>query len=110
MKALIITVGLIFVGICGMAQDDTIHNFKNDSLLKIISPYKNNEVIPNTKMTTTLNGQHTLYNKNRQKIAEGIFKDNRFLDGKKYKYDENEKLIRIELYQNGDYIGDAKNE
>ncbi|HEX7413962.1 MAG TPA: hypothetical protein VF411_07935 [Bacteroidia bacterium] len=63
---------------------------------------------PKAKLPTVLNGQNVLYNKNRQKIKDGIFKDNRFMDGKSYRYNDDGILIRIEIYKNGAYIGDAQ--
>ncbi|MBK7309799.1 MAG: hypothetical protein IPI93_03160 [Sphingobacteriaceae bacterium] len=53
-------------------------------------------------------GPHTLYNKNKQKTKEGEFKDNRFINGKAYIYDENGILTRIAVYKDGVYVGDAE--
>ena len=53
------------------------------------------------------NGQHKLYNKDKQISKDGMFKNYLLIDGKSYKYDENGILINIELYKNGRYIGDA---
>lgn len=53
------------------------------------------------------NGQHTLYNKNRQVSQKGIFKNGRLIDGKVYKYSKDGILMTIEIYQNGQYIGDG---
>ena len=63
---------------------------------------------PKAKLPTVLNGPHVLYNKNRQKTADGIFKDNRLMDGKNYKYNNDGILQRVEIYKNGAYIGDAQ--
>jgi antitoxin component YwqK of YwqJK toxin-antitoxin module len=57
-----------------------------------------------------LNGQHTLYNRNKQITKQGIFKDNVFIEGKAYNYDENGLLARIAVYRNGMYVGDAQPE
>jgi antitoxin component YwqK of YwqJK toxin-antitoxin module len=54
-----------------------------------------------------LNGQHILYNRNKQISKDGVFKDNRFMEGKNYIYDENGILKRIAVYKNGFYVGDA---
>ena len=53
------------------------------------------------------NGFHTLYNKNRQISQKGEFKNGRMINGKYYKYDKDGILIRIEIYSNGEYIGDG---
>lgn len=63
--------------------------------------------IENSVNHIILNGQQTLYNKNKQITKDGIFKDNRFMDGKAYFYDDNGMLSRIAIYKDGKYIGDA---
>lgn len=63
---------------------------------------------PNAKISNVLNGQHVLYNRNRQKTKDGIFKDNRFMDGKNYIYSPDGILLRIEIYKNGSYAGDSQ--
>jgi antitoxin component YwqK of YwqJK toxin-antitoxin module len=55
-----------------------------------------------------LNGQHTLYNKNKQITKDGIFSNNTFMEGKAYFYNENGILTRIAVYKNGVYIGDTQ--
>lgn len=60
------------------------------------------------KGPTVLNGKHTLYNKNKQISKDGIFKDNRLMDGKAYVYDENGILERVSVYKNGSYAGDTE--
>ncbi len=55
-----------------------------------------------------LNGQHTLYNKNKQITKDGVFRDNRLMDGKAYIYDDNGILSRIAVYKNGVYVGDTQ--
>ncbi len=54
-----------------------------------------------------LNGKQTLYNKNKQVTKDGIFKDNRFMEGKAYIYNDNGILTQVAVYKNGIYIGDA---
>jgi antitoxin component YwqK of YwqJK toxin-antitoxin module len=68
----------------------------------------NEAVKMSSKGPQILNGQYTLYNKNRQISKDGIFKDNRFIDGKAYLYDDNGILTRIAVYKNGLYVGDAQ--
>lgn len=53
------------------------------------------------------NGPHTLYNKNRQISQKGIFKNGRLMDGKIYKYSKDGILETIEVYSNGQYVGDG---
>lgn len=57
-----------------------------------------------------LNGQNTLYNKNKQITKDGVFKDNRFMEGKAYIYNENGILTRVAVYKNGMYVGDTQPE
>jgi len=49
-----------------------------------------------------------LYNKDRQKTKDGVFKDNRFMDGKSYIYNKDGILKRVEVYKEGAYVGDAQ--
>jgi antitoxin component YwqK of YwqJK toxin-antitoxin module len=60
-----------------------------------------------TKGPYVLNGQNITYNKNKQITKDGVFKENRLMDGKAYIYDENGILQRIAKYRNGSYIGDS---
>jgi len=53
------------------------------------------------------NGPHTLYNKNRQIHQKGIFKNGRLMDGIIYKYSKDGILETIEIYSNGQYVGEG---
>lgn len=55
-----------------------------------------------------LNGQYVLYNKNKQITKDGIFKENRFMEGKAYIYDDNGILQRVAVYKAGLYVGDTQ--
>ncbi len=68
---------------------------------------KSDEKVNGAVTRGPLNGQNTTYNKNKLIAKDGIFKDNRLMDGKDYIYDENGILLRIAKYRNGIYIGDA---
>jgi antitoxin component YwqK of YwqJK toxin-antitoxin module len=68
---------------------------------------KPNEAVA-AKGPIILNGQHTLYNKNKQITKDGEFKDNRLMNGKAYIYDDNGILTRIAVYKNGVYVGDTQ--
>lgn len=52
------------------------------------------------------NGYAKLYNKDKLISKDGIFKNYKLIDGKWYKYDENNILINIERIKNGRYVGD----
>ena len=54
-----------------------------------------------------LNGKQTLYNKSKQITKDGWFKDNRFMEGKAFIYNDNGILTQIAVYKNGIYVGDA---
>jgi antitoxin component YwqK of YwqJK toxin-antitoxin module len=60
-----------------------------------------------SKGPMVLNGKHTLYDKNKQVTKDGVFKDNRLMDGKAYIYDDNGILKRVSIYKNGVYAGDG---
>ena len=63
--------------------------------------------VETAKAPTVLNGPHILYDKNKNKTKDGVFKDNRFMDGKAYFYNENGLLTRVAIYKNGMYVGDG---
>jgi antitoxin component YwqK of YwqJK toxin-antitoxin module len=81
----------------------------NAPVLKVREDEKPNEAMAQAaRGPVILNGEHTLYNKNRQITKSGLFKDNRFVSGKAYFYDENGILQRIAVYKNGTYVGDTQ--
>jgi hypothetical protein len=105
----IITIIFLFITAYCISQNDTIHDFKRDNIKVTRIPHANPVInSPKVPQPPPLNGPYKLYNKKGQVAKDGIFKDNRFLDGKSYKYDGDGKLIRIEIYKDGVYIGDEK--
>ena len=52
-------------------------------------------------------GEHKLYNKNKQLAKDGTFHKSRLIDGKCYIYNGDGILQRIAVYRGGTYIGDA---
>lgn len=82
----------------------------NAPVIKVREDEKPNEaaIEAGKKVPSVLNGRYTLYNRNRQVTKDGIFKDNRFMEGQAYFYNENGILERIAVYKNGLYIGDAQ--
>lgn len=83
---------------------------ENAPVVKVREDEKPNEAAKKGKVTgpLVLNGQQVLYNKNKQITKDGIFKENRFMDGKAYLYDENGILTRVAVYKNGIYVGDTQ--
>jgi antitoxin component YwqK of YwqJK toxin-antitoxin module len=61
----------------------------------------------NSKEKFSGNGQHKLYNMNKQISKDGVFKNYRLMEGLWYKYDKNGILLSIEKYKKGRYIGEA---
>jgi len=58
--------------------------------------------------TFTGDGEHTFYDKNHLQITKsGVFKDHKLVDGKWHRYNKSGILLRIEVYMNGSYAGDA---
>lgn len=55
----------------------------------------------------TGNGFFILYNKNKQISQKGEFKNGKLWNGKLYNYDKNGLLVRVAVYKDGKYIGDA---
>ena len=68
---------------------------------------KSDEKVNGAKGQLVLNGQNITYNKNKQITKDGVFKDNRLMEGKSYIYDGDGILQRITVYKNGYYVGDA---
>ena len=53
------------------------------------------------------NGFNTLYNRNKQIVQKGIFKNGKLMDGKWYRYDSDGLLKAIEVYKGGRYVGNG---
>jgi antitoxin component YwqK of YwqJK toxin-antitoxin module len=53
------------------------------------------------------NGWNTLYDKQLRLSQQGEFKNGRLWDGKRYTYDKDGLLTRIQIYKAGKYMGDA---
>lgn len=75
-----------------------------ESPVKIVKADKNDVV---NSGNFNGNGQHTMYNKDKQLSKVGYFENYRLMDGLLYKYDSDGMLILIEKYKSGRYIGDA---
>ena len=58
-------------------------------------------------MMFTGEGEHTLYNKNHQLSQKGLYNDGSLWIGKWFRYNEDGFIACIELYEKGEYIGDA---
>ena len=52
-------------------------------------------------------GQHKMYNANREISKDGFFKGYRLMEGLLYQYDGNGILIKVKRFKDGRYIGDA---
>jgi antitoxin component YwqK of YwqJK toxin-antitoxin module len=79
----------------------------NAPKVEVKADEKPNEAVAK-KGPIILNGQYTLYNKNKQVTKDGVFKDNRLMDGKAFIYDENGILTRVSVYKGGIYVGDTQ--
>lgn len=53
------------------------------------------------------NGYYKLYNKDKILVKDGVFKNYKLIDGKWYKYSDDNILINIEMIKNGRYVGDV---
>jgi len=54
-----------------------------------------------------VDGYHKTYNKNKDILMDGEFKNGKLFSGKHYIYDEYGLLEKIEVYKNGKYIGNG---
>ncbi len=88
---------------------------KTSTKIEVIDPTKVAKVVAGSKQNAAAkkinpfngNGDHTLYNSNRQISQKGYFKNYKLIEGLFYKYDENGLLKNIEKYKAGKYVGDA---
>ncbi|MBS1647842.1 MAG: tetratricopeptide repeat protein [Bacteroidetes bacterium] len=66
-----------------------------------------NDVMENTsqKLPKMLNGYYVLYNQAHQKTKDGVFKNNRFMEGKNFIYNSSGQLSEIDVYKDGVFIG-----
>lgn len=53
------------------------------------------------------NGFNTLYDMNKRVSQVGEFRNGQLWNGKRYRYDRDGSLVRIEVYDGGRYIGDT---
>ncbi len=70
------------------------------------APAVSAEERPNA-VTFRENGYNTLYDRQLRLSQVGFFKNGRLFDGKRYRYDKDGRLVRIEVYQDGRYAGDS---
>lgn len=54
-----------------------------------------------------LNGFNITYNKAKQVLQEGVFKNGKLYDGKYYRYHENGRISRIDVFKDGVLVGTA---
>jgi antitoxin component YwqK of YwqJK toxin-antitoxin module len=59
------------------------------------------------KGKSIVDGNHKTYDKNKNILMDGEFKDGKLWNGKHYIYDNFGLLERIEIYKNGKYIGNG---
>lgn len=80
---------------------------KSDIPEKITSVVTKDEKVNEAVNVFNGEGNHTLYNKNRQVSQKGFFKGGRLKEGEKYIYDKDGILTTIEKYKSFKYIGDG---
>ena len=64
---------------------------------------------PSQKLPAVLNGHYVLFNRNHQKTKDGTFKDNRFMEGKNFIYNQGGQLVSINVYKDGVFVGTSSN-
>jgi antitoxin component YwqK of YwqJK toxin-antitoxin module len=60
---------------------------------------------PNQAHRFEPNGYNVLYNKSQQLTQTGEFRNGRLYNGKWYRYNPNGLLVKVEIYQQGRYLG-----
>lgn len=71
-----------------------------------IAPVVTKEETTNA-ITFRENGYNTLYDRQLRISQQGDFRQGRLSDGKRYSYDSNGILVRIQVFKGGRYAGDA---
>lgn len=64
-------------------------------------------VSPPNKPVITPDGHQVIYNNDKQKVKEGLFKDGRLYNGYTYTYDKDGNIFSISIYREGRYKGDS---
>jgi hypothetical protein len=109
MKVLIPSVIFVFSSFLGISQVDSV-DLKKDVPINAMPPLPVSETPKSSKSTQVLNGYHVLHNKNGQKTKDGTFKDDHFMEGKSYYYNEDGTINHIAVYKNGVYVSESKKE
>ncbi len=71
-----------------------------------VAPVRTEEESTNA-ITFRENGYNTLYDRQLRISQQGDFKQGRLWDGKRYSYNSNGILVRIQVYKGGRFAGDA---
>jgi len=77
---------------------DEIPEDTNATITKVQDEKTNTEI---TTQAFSGNGFHKLYNVSKQIDREGEFRNGKLMDGKRYYYDGNGKLVKTVIYENG---------
>ena len=81
---------------------------KNDDAKEIIAQGETNKGADKSATGVKIkDGYHKTYNDNKDILMDGEFKSGKLFDGKHYIYDENGLLEKIEIYNNGKYVGNG---
>ena len=98
----------------GVVKKGTIQKFKQKdqsepeierpAAVEVKHSVRNTEDKPNLAVFK-FNGRNTLYNTNRQVTQVGEFREGRLWNGTWKRYDKNGLLQKIEVYKEGEYIG-----
>lgn len=85
------------------AQDTLKTKHKvNDNLLRSKKKDSTKKAIP------VLEGKQKLYDSQRRLVQDGEFKSGKLFNGKKYVYGDKGKVIRVEIWKNGEYFEDGQ--
>lgn len=105
---------------CGiLVIDKIIDKHEEKKYVRIVKPEitNNSEIIYNSKDTirklpksdlTIKDGYNKIFDDQKRISMDGIFKHGTLQTGKHYVYDKNGLLLRIVVYKEGKYVGDAE--
>lgn len=96
----------IYNGKCSIYQNDSvlIHYYEITDGKQYFKPIK---YVTDYQSDKPKNGYYKTYDLEKRLFEDGEFKDDKLFNGKKYIYDKNGLIYKIEIYKNGKYWGDA---
>lgn len=100
---------LLEEGICknGNLWDGKKYYYDINGRLLKTEKYKEGKIVAEPDPVIK-DGYNKVYDKDKRLILDGEFRGGKLWNGKRYVYDKNGLILKIELYKEGKYVGDGK--